>query len=179
MRRKLFVITIAFIVVFLFVACDSASQLSDNISQTVARTTQGEIEVSAGKPNSTQWFDFTIEHVKKTASYAGYSPADGYMLIDVLITQKGTFDDTEPVPMGTFDFYMDSSIFEESIYPIPPIDDTMMPGEFDLVYGETAVYHMVYEIPSDIPDLKLMFTEWDEGGREGATFVMVINPGGL
>jgi len=175
MRRKGLVILIAVTTAFLFVACTDTPHVADDIKKTVARAIQGEIEIETGETRSALWFDFTVGHIKRVDQYAGHLPAGSHMLIDVFITQTGTFDDTEPIPMGTFDFYMDSSIFEEHIYPLDPFDDTMMPREFDLAFGETVSHRMVYEIPDNVPDLKLMYTEWDENDRQRATFSIYIN----
>ncbi|MDR1159752.1 MAG: hypothetical protein LBK69_03900, partial [Syntrophomonadaceae bacterium] len=89
------------------------------------------------------------------------------------IKEKGTFE--EPVFMGTFDFYMDSSSFEEYVYPIDPINDSMMPLEFMLAKDQTVEYHMIYEIPGSTTDLQLMYTELDENEQDGATFTVRLH----
>jgi len=175
MHKKLLAIVITVTIVFIFTACGDASLVKDSIKHTVAQSIKGSIYVEARKTHRTEWFQFTIESIERIDHYAGYSPAEGCQFIDVLITQKGIFNDSEPIPMGTFDFYMDSSIFEECIYPIKPFDDAMMPEEFDLAYDQTVVYHMIYEIPVIVPDLRLMYTEWFKDNREGATFIVDIN----
>jgi hypothetical protein len=74
--------------------------------------------------------------------------------------------------MGTFDFYLNSPLFDEYIYPIDPIDDSMMPLEFDLAKNQSVEYHMIYEIPAAVPDFQLMYTEIDETDKEGVTFTI-------
>ena len=175
MRKKLLVPVLAVVTAFLFASCVDTEQVVDDIRHTVARTIQGGIAAEIGNTYATQWFDFTVGHIKKIDSYAAKRPSNGYMLIDVMITKRNTFYDTKPVPIGIFDFYMDSSVFEEHIYPIDPLSDTMMPREFDLFYNETVTFHMIYEVPSDVPDLTLTFTEWDETDRKGASFNISVN----
>jgi len=175
MHKRLLVVIIAVVTAFLFSACTDNAQVMDNFRHMVARTIQGEIEAEIGNTYTTQWFDFTVEHIKRIDGYANQVPQNGYMLINVLITKRGTFYDTSPVPVGIFDFYMNSSAFEERIYPINPLSDYMMPREFNLFYNETVTFHMIYEVPKDVPDLTLVHTEWDETDRKGASFSISIN----
>ena len=54
-----------------------------------------------------------------------------------------------------------------------PLDDTMMPDDFELAKDETVEYHMLYEVP-DIDGLMLMYTEIDEAENYGVTFTIHI-----
>ena len=168
MKKKYLAVTIVIAIVLALTSC--GTKAADEIKHTIAQMIQGNISGEIGKTYATQWFEFTVESIKSVDSYAGYTPNEGYALVDVLITEKGTFDDDRPTPMGTFDFYMDSDTFSDYLFPLDPIDSTMMPEEFDLEYGEVVTYHMVYEVPEDVSDLKLMYTEIDEADEEGATF---------
>ena len=130
------------------------------------------ITASIGVPQSCKWFNFTVKSITAVDQYAGYTAPAGYQLYDVLITETGTYD--EPSPMGTFDFYMDNINFPDYIFPLDPWDDSMMPAEFDLYPGETVEYHMIYEIPSNVTQLDLMYTEIDVLDIEGDTFVYKV-----
>ncbi|MDR3075843.1 MAG: hypothetical protein LBU26_00965 [Synergistaceae bacterium] len=133
---------------------------------------KGTVTCEAGKEYKTRWFNFTIESVKKVDKYAGYEPEKGNVLIDVVISEKCTFE--SPTTLGTMDFYIDAESFDEYQWPIDPIDDTMMPAEFELKPKDSVKYHMVYEVPSGVNDLKLLYEEEDEKGTTYRTFSMDI-----
>ena len=166
MRKKVFVIVVAVLMLFAFAGCSK-------VVETVRQVMSGDVNGEIGKSYSTQWFDFTVLAVDEESSYAGYEPAPGYRLIVVYISETGAFD--EPVPMGTYDFYMDADTFYDYMWPLDPFDDAMMPLEFDLPKGVTVRYDMVYEIPEVAPNLKLLYTEFDETDREGATFTIKLD----
>jgi hypothetical protein len=151
---------------------NSVRQAALDTAKSVVEMLSGDVTGEVGKTYATQWFEFTVQSIDEVSEYAGYTPGDGYTLYDVLITETGTFD--EASPMGTFDFYMDAPSFEEYIYPLDPVSDDMMPLEFDLEPKETVEYHMVYEIPSDVSGLNLMYTEVDAEDNEGVTFNIPI-----
>ena len=176
MYKKFMAMALTVAMAFVLTSCgDTATKVKEEIKQTIAQAISGNVKGEVGKSYSTQWFEFTVESIMAVDSYAGYVPQEGNILVDVFITEKGTFDDAEPSPMGTFDFYMDSDTFYDYVYPLDPLDSTMMPEEFDLAYGETVTYHMVYEVPAGLNDLKLMYTEIDERDTEGATFTINVN----
>ena len=170
MRKKLLIVIV--VMVFLFgmaLSFAGCSKVVEGVRQVLSGNVSGEI----GKSYSTQWFDFTVKSVKEVDSYAGYEPEAGYRFIAVDILETGAFD--EPITMGTFDFYMDADTFFEYIWPLDPFDDSMMPSEFMLEKGETVEYIMVYVIPEEAPNLKLMYTEIDIEDNEGVTFTINLN----
>ncbi|MDR3289477.1 MAG: hypothetical protein LBT22_08630 [Peptococcaceae bacterium] len=173
MLKKIFIASLIAVTAFACTACSNTTrnQLADQISK-VAQLISGDVTGETGKSYATQWFEFTVVSITPVAEYAGYTPADGNRLLDVVITEKGTFSD--PSPMGTFDFYLDSPSFDDYIYPLDPLDESMMPYEFTLEKGQAVDYHMVYEFPSDFSDLKLMYTEIDETEQEGVTFTINV-----
>jgi len=77
--------------------------------------------------------------------------------------------------MGLFDFYMDAPDFDEYIWAIPPLDDAMMPEEYDLAPGEAIQHIMIFEVPVDTVELVLLYTENHESGEDGATFAIPID----
>jgi len=147
--------------------------VSNAVSEAVAQAVTGDVTGEIGTTYSTQWFEFNVESIEFVSEYAGYTPEEGNTLIDVVVTEEGTFD--EPVPMGTYDFIIDQESFEEYVYPLDALDDTMMPDEFELAKGETVTYHMVFEVPENTEGLFLFYTEIDESDTEGATFTININ----
>ena len=175
MRTKTlaFIFALIFVVVCLCGCGDIINDVIDDVVNTTSQFLSGNVTGQIGKAYSTQWFEFTIHSINKVDSYAGYEPASGYQLYDVLITEKNIFD--KSIPMGTFDFYMDDPDFEEYIFSIDPLDNTMMPEEFDLKTGETVQYHMIFEIPEGVTKLALMYTEFDTDNNEGTTFTVYIN----
>lgn len=150
----------------------TADAVAGAVSNAVGQILSGNVVGQVGKAYSTQWFTFTVKSIEKVDSYAGYTPAAGNELYDVLITETGTFE--EASPMGTFDFYMDEDSFEDYIFPMDPLDDTMMPTDFMLDTDETVEYHMVYEVPTGLTGLRLMYTEFDDQDNEGVTFTINI-----
>ncbi|MDR1616602.1 MAG: hypothetical protein LBR98_06275 [Syntrophomonadaceae bacterium] len=184
MLRKFFLIAVIMFITLSAIACgDTANTGSppadtvndnDGVTETVIPVIQNEnVQGIIGATYATQWFEFTVAYINLPSRYAGYTPADGKILVDVFMKEKGLFE--EPVLMGTFDFYMDSSTFEEYVYPLDPIDDSMMPLEFYLAKDQTAEYHMIYEIPGDTSDLQLMYTELNAEEQEGATFTVSLH----
>lgn len=157
------------------VAC---SGVTDQIKETVntaaeaaAQMINGDVTGEIGELYSTAWFEFTVKSIERVDSYAGYSPADDMQLIDVVINEKNIFEDE--IPMGTFDFYIDENADAADYWvPLEPRDDTMMPEEFYLAVGESAEYHMVFEVPAEYNDLNLVYVEIDEDDGIGATFTI-------
>jgi hypothetical protein len=134
---------------------------------------EGDVIGEIGKDYRTQWFTFNVISVTKVAEYAGITAQPESELIDVVIYEKNIFN--KNIPMGAPDFYMDAPSLTDFISPMEPADDSMMPMQFELAPGESASYHMLYEVPVDTPDLVLQYIEVDELGTEGATFTININ----
>ena len=177
-KRLLATVTLAFALVLVLSSCskaaeslnDAVSSGIDSASSAIDNLLSGNVTGEIGKSYSTQWFSFTVKSIKSVPEYAGYTPAEGMQLIDVVVTEKNIFNQT--IPMGTSDFYLDENSWPDYIYPMDPLDDTMMPIEFDLAVGETAEYHMVYEVPAEFSAMMLLYTEIDVTETEGATFTI-------
>lgn len=152
---------------------DGAAGAVSSAGRALGQLLEGDVKGELGKDYRTRWFSFNIESVEEVPEYAGYVAGEGNLLVDVLITETCIFED--PIPMGTYDFYMDVDWYEDYIYPIDPLDDSMMPDDFELAPGETVEYHMVYEIPTDTAGVVLMYTEVDEDETEHATFTIPLN----
>jgi hypothetical protein len=150
----------------------AASSVLDTINSAVDKLLTGSVTGEVGKTYSTQWFRFSVSSIEKVKKYADYSPQEGNILVDVLIAEQCTFD--RPIEMGSYDFFVDAESFEEYVYPLDPLDDTMMPKSFELAPNEKAEYHAVFEVPEDVTGLKLVYIEIDEKENEGATFTVEI-----
>jgi len=148
---------------------DPAEERKDSISELIA----GDVAGKVSETYKTKWFEFTIQSIDKVKSYADHKAKEGYQLYKVLITEKSVWDSS--VPMGIFDFYMDDIDFTEYIWAMSPLDDTMMPEEFELEPNQTVQYVMVFEVPTNTTNLALVYTENDESGEEGATFSIRID----
>jgi hypothetical protein len=133
---------------------------------------RGTVPCEVGREYKTRWFSFTVESISRVEKYADYEPDEGFALIDVLISEKCTFQGT--TVMSTSDFYLDSEEFEEYVWPIDAIDGTMMPEEFEMKRDDSAQYHMVYEVPGEAENLSLVYEETDEKGKVYRTFVFDI-----
>jgi len=125
-----------------------------------------------GETYKTKWFEFTIHSIDKVSSYAGHTAEEGHQFYKVLITEKNISDDS--IPMGIFDFYMDAPTFNEYIWAIPPLDETMMPEAFDLESGETVQHIMIFDVPTGTTQMALTYTENFENGEDGATFTISV-----
>jgi hypothetical protein len=154
-------------------AADTAAGAISSAGRALGQLLEGDVTGEIGKDYRTEWFSFNIASVEEVSEYAGYTPTEDYTLVDVIVSETCIFD--QAIPMGTFDFYMDSDSFEDYIYPLDPLDDSMMPLEFDLAPDESVQYHMVYEIPVERDGLVLMYTEIDESDTEHATFTINLN----
>lgn len=150
----------------------SGGNILSNIGDAIGDLISGDTKGTVGKAYHTQWFAFRVDSIEHVAEYAGYTAAEGNELVDVVVTIQNIFGD--PIPMGTFDFYLDSDTFLEYEWPMNPLDETMMPEEYELADDEERTYHMVYEVPTDLSDLTLYYTEIDENNNVGATFSIPV-----
>jgi hypothetical protein len=126
-----------------------------------------------GREYNTRWFGFTVESARMVDEYAGYEPAEGNALLDVVLSEKNTFDDG--ISMSSWDFYVDATDFEDYAWPIDAADETMMPDEFELAPGESVKYHVVYEVPAGAEEMSLVYREEDENDKTFRTFSIKIN----
>ncbi|MDR0445557.1 MAG: hypothetical protein LBH17_00735 [Oscillospiraceae bacterium] len=172
MKNRLIILAIiaSFALVSLTAGCGAVRDIIDN--EGGGNSVKGSIEGEVGKTYSTQWFDFKIRSIQRIAEYEGYTPGEDYTLLDVVIEETNTFG--EDITMGTFDFYLTTDNASYDRYPLDPLDDSMMPIEFDLSDGERAEYHMLFEFPDDSTGVKLNYTEIDVDDNINATFSIAI-----
>lgn len=158
--------------VLLLGGCKQVTETITSAAEIAAQRVSGDIRGEVGTAYATQWFEFTVKSAKAVDSYAGYTPEDGYQLVDIVVSETNIFDDT--IPMGIVDFAMDNDDFDVYYFALDPLDDTMMPEEFELEPGESAEYHLVYEVPEGYTELMLLYLEVDEEDNEGDLFTIYI-----
>ncbi|MGI6752278.1 MAG: hypothetical protein ACOX4U_06625 [Anaerovoracaceae bacterium] len=175
MKKKLLYPLIAFTLFTSFICLTACEFSPDNLIHNIKNISllkSGEIDGQIGKTYKTAWFEFNIESVEKINGYDDYFPEDGHVLYDVVIEEKNI--SKEPITMGTFDFYMISPSFSEKYFPLDPLDENMMPFEFQLQVDKKVKYHMIYEVPDNATDLMLRYIEIDDENKEGSTFTFKI-----
>lgn len=173
MRKKICLLILAML--FVFSGCDivsfrsPAEKRKEDISNYLAK----DVAAKTSETYQTKWFSFTIETIKKVNFYGGYKAKKDHQLYEVQILIKSNWED--PIPMGTYDFYMDAPDFEEYIWGIAPLDDAMMPEKFNLNPSESVQYVMVFEVPIASAHLTLVYTESYESGKDGKSFSIAVD----
>lgn len=168
MRKRIVAVITVIMVMAMCIGCSA-------VQEAVAQVISGDVTGKVGKTYQTQWFTFSVDSIEEVADYAGYQPASGNVLVDVLITETGTYDSSDPSIMGTFDFYLHHEETGDYWYPMDPFDGTMMPESFPLAKDETVTYHMVYEIPDGLSGLGLYYVEVDEEDNYGNVFCIPLD----
>lgn len=131
------------------------------------------VACTIGQEYQTKWFSFQVHSIDKVASYTGYSPEAGFVLYDVLLSITNTYEQSQP--FGTYDWYMDEVDWPSYIYPLDPLGEEMMPDDFELAAGQTAQYHMLFEVPDEKQGLQLIYQETDYNDNLYNTYVIQIN----
>lgn len=117
-----------------------------------------------GQTYETRWFTCNVESLTTSSSYDGYEAMDGYYLVIAHITEKNVSGNTQP--FGTFDWPVGSDDISTSeyLYPLEAFNDEMMPDSFYLDDGEEVSYDVVIEVPDDLDDPYLIYTELSSSG---------------
>ncbi|MCI2046496.1 MAG: DUF4352 domain-containing protein [Faecalibacterium sp.] len=102
-----------------------------------------------GETMSTCFFDYTVESVQLVDSYDGYTPADGNVLLDTVLTIQNT--QSEELPMSIYDFQVQWGDFTEDEYGYEAeafwdAQDTMQ-EHYTLAVGDSITTHVIYEVP--------------------------------
>lgn len=148
--------------IFMFTACTQSQLSSDNVS------------IVVGQVHMTEWFNFTIHSITQVTQFEGHEAPYGHLLWLADITQTNTWPH-EAIPMGTFDWYMDGDGLPNFVYPHVPFTESMMPSLFWLERNQSERYYMLFEIPANISNLTLNYTEFSEQQEIGRTFSLSIN----
>ena len=136
-----------------------------------------------GDTMETFFFDFTVNSVRLTRDYEGYTPADGNVLLVADITVKNT--NRQSIEMYDTDFWAQWGKGDDVLaYPITldaetyetldPVGDSQLPGTYTLAADEERTGELVYEVPAGFTDFSIAYLEQfvDEDGNEstGDTF---------
>jgi hypothetical protein len=164
MKKKISFIIILLVFVFSLAGCSTVSGLLGS-----SGVDNGEI----GKKYSTKWFDFEIKDYYVTDTYAGYDSFENYKYLVFTIWEKNTYK--ENIPMAPGDFLLESDeLLEEDTYPYGAsgLDyyERCMPDTFELTPKEESEYEVVFEIPDEVMEVAIYYTEVDDEGKEGNVF---------
>ena len=174
MRIILFFTALVVIIAAFMLGRFSAIGFEREAAHVVAPEPTTKIDIEIGRVHSSQWFNFTIHSANVVSEYAGHTAAPGHLLWEVVITHTSTFFD--PIPMGTFDWYMSDDSFRADIFAHIQFEGRyeMMPEEFILVRGQSETHTMLFEVPMDTTNLTLNFLEFNEFNEVGAMFVLPL-----
>lgn len=152
---------------------DSTTQPDAAGINLVVEPVNGRANGSIGDIMRTNWFDFTVSSATVAAAYGQYTPHAGYQLVDIAMALTGTFQ--EPVPMADSDFVVFwGSGDTEWDYSLDPLDDAMMPTEYELENGETITCHLLFEVPEYASTLTLNFIEQYVDNSSGSSFNVTL-----
>lgn len=152
---------------FSFAGCSNSTQPQDPVIGRTSEEEDGFYEGKIGDTFRTAFFEFTAKSATVVDTYADYTPAEGYKLIDIVVEEKNIFE--EALPMFNYDFQIQwgSEGFANGLLDL---DEKVMPEEFTLDLDAKAEYHLVYEVPNDVTEFQLVYLEVYEDDSEGDFF---------
>ena len=159
MKKRLFALAAAAVMLLGLTACGGGSN-----------------EGRTGDTMETYFFDFTVNSAYLTSDYAGYTPAEGNVLLVADITVKNTFQ--QSFEMYDVDFQAQWDDGDDAFaYPITtdmetytevdPVGEDQLPGTYSLAVDEERTGELVYE-PSGFTDFSIAYLEQfvDDSGEE-------------
>ena len=180
--RKRIVFSLMASILLLLSACGSIPGMEGGSSSGgSASSSDGTYHV--GDTISTAFFDFTVNSAYLTSDYAGYTPAEGNVLLVANITVKNTFE--QSIEMYDTDFQVQWDDGDDAYaYPITtdmetytevePVGENQLPGTYPMAVDEERSGELVYEVPSGFTDFSIAYLEQfvDDSGEEstGETF---------
>lgn len=160
MKKRLFALAAAAVMLLGLTACGGGSN-----------------EGRTGDTMETYFFDFTVNSAYLTSDYAGYTPAEGNVLLVADITVKNTFQ--QSFEMYDVDFQAQWDNGDDAFaYPITtdmetytevdPVGEDQLPGTYSLAVDEERTGELVYEVPSGFTDFSIAYLEQfvDDSGEE-------------
>ncbi len=161
----------------LMMVCMMLSACGNTVGN-IIKAEDGGAEGGIGDTFRTIFFDFSVDSVDYPSEYEGYRPADGYQLLDAVITVKNTFG--EELPMYNSDFQIQwhdlGNGDEDYDYGIEmDSSSTVMPSEFGLANGDSCTYHVIYEVPADAKEFSISYLEYFSDETEGDVFFVYFN----
>lgn len=171
--KRLVVVCVAMMmmVCMMFSACG-------NSVKSVISAEDGYAGGGVGDTFRTIFFDWSLDSVSYPSEYEGYVAADGYQLLDCVITVKNTFG--EELPMFNSDFQIqwhDLGNGEDDYDYGIEMDDssTVMPSDFGLADKDSCTYHVIYEVPAEAKEFSVSYLEFFSDGTEGDVFFAYFN----
>ncbi len=148
----------------------------DSESDSGGQTYTGDL----GEKMSTCFFDYTVESAQLVDSYDGYTPTDGNVLLDTVLTIQNT--DSEELPMSVYDFQVQWGDFNEDEYGFEAealwgAQDAMQ-EHYTLAVGDSITTHVVYEVPQSSANgyYVVCYLEEFADGSQGDLFGTVLMP---
>lgn len=169
MRKKIISVFLLTAMVFALTACNPLSFLKNSNQGEVITATDGQADGRIGDIMKNTFFQYTVKSAAIVDEYAGYTPEDGYILVDAVVDTKNVF--TESIEMYDTDFQIQWGDGDEDYgYPIAALDDTMIPDTYELRRAESKEYHCVYEVPEGSTNFSISYLEQFTDGSEGDVF---------
>lgn len=144
----------------------------------VVTAEDGYAEGEVGTTFRTVFFDYSVDSVAYPSDYEGYVPADGYQLLDVVVSIKNTFG--EALPMFNSDFQIQwhdlgngSDDYDYGV--VMDGSSTVMPDEYTLEKGDKCTYHIIFEVPAEAKEFSVSFLELFDNDTEGDLFFTYFN----
>ena len=152
MKQRLFALAAAVVMALGLTACGGS----------------GSSEGRTGDTMETYFFDFTVNSAYLTSDYAGYTPAEGNVLLVADITVKNTFQ--QSFEMYDVDFQAQWDDGDDAYaYPITtdmetytevdPVGEDQLPGTYSLAVDEERTGELVYEVPAGHVDFSISYLE--------------------
>ncbi len=146
----------------------------------------GWAEGRLGDTMHTYFFNYTVNSAYTCGEFAGRPAAEGCKLLVAEITVKNTF--TSSVEMYDTDFQAQWGSSSDEDYRVPittdpetfeeldPIDDSQLPGTYELGVNQERTGLLVFEVPADSKDFSISYLEIFEEGDDGDTFFVYFTP---
>ena len=168
MKKRLFALAAAAVMLLGLTACGGGSN-----------------EGRTGDTMETYFFDFTVNSAYLTSDYAGYTPAEGNVLLVADITVKNTFQ--QSFEMYDVDFQAQWDDGDDAFaYPITtdmetfterePVGENQLPGTYLMAVDEERSGELVYEVPAGHADFSISYLEQfvDDAGEESTGEVYFV-----
>ena len=126
-----------------------------------------------GDTVQTLFFTFVLEDARWRGSYGGYTPPDGFRLLEADVTVRNTF--TEALPMSYLDFQLQWGPGAEDFgYEPAAVWNAAgaMPESYTLAVGESASFAVLYAVPQDGAALTLAYQEHFTDGTTGDCYLV-------
>ena len=135
-------------------------------------------ELSSDETMKTAFFDLVINKISRKDEFMGYVPEkSNYEFLILNITIKNTTNNNDPLPMFYNDFKLrwNDSNGEEYIYPEYSFTTEQLPDEYTIFKGKSKTGNLIFTVPKEENNLKLIFIELFTDDITGDTYEMYIN----